>query len=167
MKTIRLYGRMLLLGLTLLLFTACATQLAPYYDRALVEGLTEANVELMRFVASISEGTEEETYEQRQDGYTALVGWFEALSIQARARPQPSNRVIERFDAFLEERGLPVPDDSDVPSAIAMDEVVETLKFMMRTDGSQGLTATEVQAFKNQLAIYLDQALTYESFLER
>jgi hypothetical protein len=48
-----------------------------------------------------------------------------------------------------------------------MGKISETLVKMRDTDKNQGVTATEVQVFKNQVAIYLDQALTYESFLER
>jgi hypothetical protein len=38
---------------------------------------------------------------------------------------------------------------------------------MRDVDKKQGVTAFEVAAFKGQVVIYLDQALTYENFLER
>ncbi|MCP4351418.1 MAG: hypothetical protein GY795_38620 [Desulfobacterales bacterium] len=67
----------------------------------------------------------------------------------------------------LNKRGVQTPSDSETPSATAMGKISATLVKMMNTDKKQGVTATEVQAFKNQVTIYLDQALTYESFLER
>jgi hypothetical protein len=38
---------------------------------------------------------------------------------------------------------------------------------MRDTDSEQGVTAIEVAAFKQQIAISMDQALTYEKALER
>ena len=62
---------------------------------------------------------------------------------------------------------MPIPDDSEIPSATALAEISKTIVKMRDTDQKQGVTGLEVQAFKNQVSVFLDQALTYESFLER
>ncbi len=45
--------------------------------------------------------------------------------------------------------------------------MIKTMEKMRDTDKSQGITRTEVAAFKGQIEISLDQALTYEKALER
>ena len=149
------------------MFTACATTLAPHYDKALLDGLTKTNTEVMEFFASVSASTQKDTFEQRKEKYANLIGCFDALEIQAKARPAPKNNITDKINDILSKRGVPTPDDSETPSATAMGNISKTLVKMRDTDQKQGITSTEVQAFKNQVSIYLDQALTYESFLER
>jgi hypothetical protein len=157
---------LILIALVFML-TGCATTLAPQYDKALVDGLTKTNVEVMEFLASVSDGTQRDTFDQRKEKYAHLVGLFDALEIQAKARPAPSNKIIDKINDILSKRGVPMPEDSETPSATAMEKISGTLVKMRDTDQKQGVTSIEVQAFKNQISIYLDQALTYESFLER
>ena len=38
---------------------------------------------------------------------------------------------------------------------------------MKQTDKLQGITATEALAFKNNITLFFDQALTYERFLNK
>jgi len=161
-------GCMRVVSLSLVLFlSACATTLAPRYDQAVHDGLTALNSKTMEFFASLSEGGEREGYAERSRGYNKLIGGFDALSLQARARPMPSSGVIDRVNQFLDKRGAGALVDSEAPSASAMERVSRTLVKMRDTDKKQGVTAMEVKAFKGQVVIYLDQALTYESFLKR
>ena len=145
----------------------CATTLAPQYDKALVDGLTSSNTATMEFLASVSGGTQKTTFDQRKEKYSNIIGRFDALAIQAGARPMPRNKVVEAIGGLLSKKGIPVPDDTVAPSASAMTKISGTFAKMRDTDEKQGVTAIEVQAFKNQVSIYLDQAFTYESFLER
>jgi hypothetical protein len=150
-----------------LMLTGCATKLAPSYDKAIVDGLISANTTVMEFFASVSGGTQKDTFDQRKEKYSNLVGRFDALALQAKARPVPNNKIIDKINDFLSKRNVPIPDDSETASVTAMAKISETLVKMRDTDKKQGVTGYEVQAFKNQVTIYLDQALTYESFLER
>lgn len=152
-----------------LALAGCATQLAPAYDRVVVEGLLEVNSQVMTILASVSAGTRAETFASREDRYNRLIGRVDALVIQAGARPAPRNRASEALNRALERRGLPPLGDADgdIPSATALKKISETLVKLRDTDRKQGVTAFEVQAFKGQASIYLDQALTYENFLER
>lgn len=164
----KLHSRQPLILMALIfMLTGCATKLAPNYDRALVEGLTKSNMAVMGFLALVSEGSQKDTFDQRKKQYANLIGRFDALEIQAKARPVPKQPIIDKMNDYLSKRGIPIPDDSDTPSASAIAKISETLVKMKDTDQKQGITTFEVQAFKNQITVYLDQALTYESFLDR
>lgn len=151
----------------LFLLSACVTTLAPNYDKALVDGLVSTNQRLMEFFAYASAGTSIVNFSKREDTYSTLIGRLDALAIQARARPIPKNSITERVNEALEKRGMQVLQDGDAPSATALEKISETMVKMRDTDRKQGVTAFEVLAFRGQVVIYLDQAITYETFLER
>ncbi len=156
------------LSIGILLFAgACATTLAPRYDQVIVDGLTSVNVKLMEHFASVSAGTIKEDYVDRKKTYNNLIGSLEALTIQAKARPMPQNKIIDKVNEFLQKRGVAVLDDGEAPSATALEKITETIVKMRDTDIKQGVTPIEVKVFKSQVAIYLDQAITYENFLKR
>lgn len=158
----------LVLGILLAtLMVACTTQLAPLYDKVILDGITLANREAMTLFASAANGLEKESYGARAERYNQLIGSLDALEIQARARPVPKTKNIAAVNGWLEKRGLPAVTDDEIPSATAIGKISTSLKKMRDTDHKQGVSATEVQAFRNQVAIYMDQAITYESFLER
>jgi len=157
---------LLVLGCVALLY-GCPVRLAPDYSPGVVEGLSGAGSNLMELFASISTGTTPDTFGQREDTYNALIGWFETLALEVRTRPQPEGDVLRKVNEYLESRDVPRLDDGQSPSAIAIQEVADTITKMRDTDRKQGLTALEVRAFKGQALIFLDQALTYEKFLER
>ncbi len=149
------------------LVAGCATTLAPTYDKAISDGLTSANIALMELFATASGGTEKSTFPDREVTYNKLIGRLDALAIQARARPVPKSIVIEKINKVLSSRGVETLADNEAPSSEVLDKISATLTKMKETDSKQGITATEVAAFKGQVTIWLDQAITYESFLER
>lgn len=151
----------------LLLASACVTQLAPDYDQALVDRLNATNEALMEFFASTSQGVKPSAFGDRKASYDNLIGRVDALVIQARSRPIPENSVTEKVNAALEKRGVQILDDGDTPSATALQRISETMVKMRDTDQKQGVTALEVTAFKGVVSIYMDQAMTYENYLER
>jgi hypothetical protein len=147
----------------------CATQLAPPYDKAVADGLNEASSETMTLLASSSGGTQADTYASREGAYNSLVGKLDSLAILAGARPVPDQKTVESINRILEKRGIkPLgDDDATPPSTHAISKISDTLAKMRDTDKKQGVTAMEVQAFKGQITIYFDQAITYENFLQR
>ena len=151
----------------LLLVSACVTQLAPDYDKALVDSLNSTNESLMEFFASASQGLKPSAFDERKPTYDNLIGRLDALIIQARSRPIPENSVTEKVNEALEKRGVQILDGSDTPSASALQGISATMVKMRDTDQKQGVTAFEVAAFKGQVSIYMDQAMTYENYLER
>lgn len=153
----------------LLLVGSCATQLAPSYDKVVVDGLNSTNTASMTLFASLATGTKPGDFGKRADKYSELIGKLDSLAILAASRPVPKNHVTDAINNALSKRGVaPVVDDgSTPPSAHAIRKISETIAKMRDTDMKQGVTATEVMAFKGQSAIYFDQAITYENFLLR
>lgn len=160
--------RLWLLAMVMAL-SGCATQLAPAYDKVVAEGLTAANTEVMTLLAAASQGTSAGTFSQREDKYNTLIGKFDALAIQAASRPMPKSKASETINKVLEKRGAaPLPDDDATPPSVhPMRKVAESLTKMRDVDKKQGVTSMEAAAFKGQIAVYLDQATTYENFLQR
>lgn len=152
----------------ILLLVGCTATLAPPYDKTLVDGLKKANTEVMTFFASVYSGTEKATFDVRKKAYASLIGQFDALALQARIRGLPKDgKLIKKVNESLNKREVANLDDSEIPSATALSKISGALIVMRVADQKQGLTATEIQGFKNNVSIYLDQALTYESFLKR
>lgn len=162
------YARLLVIAVFLSL-AGCATQLAPSYDKNVAEGLSAANTETMTLLATASQGTDKSTFSSREDKYNNLIGKLDAIALSAGARPVPKNKVTEVINKLLEKRGgKPIDDDdSTPPSSHSIKKIAETLTKMRDADKKQGVTAFEVQAFKGQVVIYFDQAITYENFLQR
>ena len=151
-----------------LLLAGCTATLAPPYDKTLVDGLKKTNIETMTFFASLDGGTKKVTFNARKKAYASLIGQFDALALQSLIRGlSKDEKTIKRVNEFLDKRDIPKLDDSEVPSATVLKNISKTLVKMRGTDEKQGLTAVEVEGFKGNVSIYLDQVLTYESFLKR
>ena len=147
-------------------FMQCTTSLAPKFDELIFQDLSSSSVEVLSFFASVENGTEAGSFSDREANYNQLIGKFEALELKTRARPIPANSVLEKVNKAIEIRsGTAIT--GDYPSAYAMGEIANTMKMMKKTDAQEGLKIIVIQAFKNQVLIYLDQALTYENFLNR
>lgn len=162
------YARTLVMAFCLLL-VGCAIQLAPPYDKTVIEGLSVANTETMTLLAATSNGTDKNSFSAREEKYNTLIGKLEALALSSGARPMPKNKVTDTINKLLEKRGgKPLDDDdSTPPSAHSIKKIADTLTKMRDTDKKQGVTAYEALAFKGQVIIYFDQAITYENFLQR
>lgn len=160
----------IILPLLLMIFVglpACVARLAPSYDKAIADGLVTASQQLMTHFAATSSGTTAASFAQRDATYSSIIGNLDALTLQAKSRPTPKSSVGDKVNEYLAKRGITISDTGDVPSAAALEQISITLTKMRDVDEKQGVTAFEVAAFKGQVVIYLDQALTYENFLER
>ncbi len=162
----------LILPVTFVLFFAigllgCVKQLAPKYDAALFTGVTEVNVRIMSLFASVSAGTDSSTCEERVPLYNGIIGKVEALAMQSKARPVPENSVTDKVNAYLDSRGIGAVNDGVAPSADSLSEVSKQLSKMKQTDCKTGLKPIVVELFKNNVITSMDQAITYESFLQR
>lgn len=144
----------------------CRTTLAPEYDKAIVDGVTASSKKTMSFLAALSSGVSKEGFKNREQTYNELIGEFEALKLQAKARPLPKNVATEKINKLLQTKGSN-PLSENYPSAFAFEEIAKTLVKMKETDSSNGIKPIAVMAFKGQIEIFLDQAMTYESFLKR
>lgn len=153
--------------LTAMTLTGCAVQLAPRYDAVLFESLISVNPRIMELFASVAQGTSEATFDQREASYNSLIGIVDALALQSKARPVPESELSDKINEILRQRGMDPGDDGVPPSAHALDEVSQNLAKMKEVDKASGLRPLAVAAFKNAVVISMDQAITYESFLNR
>lgn len=148
--------------------SACSTNLAPNYNKVVVDGLISHSESLMTLFATIAGGTQAKTFPQRAPSYARLIGQLDALTIHAKARPIPNKKVLSSVNQYLQKRDQqPLMAMSDIPSVSALEKINQALVKMRDTDKKQGLSAFEVAAFKGIVVIHLDQALTYENFLQR
>jgi hypothetical protein len=155
------------LAIGLVLLSACAVKLAPDYDKSVVDGLGAVNEQMMTFFASVSGGTQAETFDQRQDTYNTVIGKLEAIKIQADARPEPRSFLSQVYGGGETPASADDVEQLKAPTGASITEMVEGMTTMRDTDRSQGLTPIEVTAFKQSIMISMDQALTYEKALER
>ena len=152
--------------LSFTLFIGCQATLAPAYDQALVEKVTESSDLAMRFFAEVDGGTSSESFAVREPVYNVLIGAFESLKLQAKARPVPENVALDKINELLRAKGSSAI-SGEYPSAFAFEKIAETFRKMKQTDRENGIKPLALQAFKGQVEIFLDQAITYESFLKR
>lgn len=150
----------------ILSLSGCKTLLAPEYDKAIVDRITSTSEETMSFLAEVAEGTSKSSFSQREGTYNKLIGSYDALEIKAKARPIPDNVATKKINQLLGQKGSD-PISGSYPSAFAFGKISETLKKMKQTDKQNDIRPTAVKAFKGQIKIFLDQAITYESFLKR
>ena len=165
-KTVNIRAALLLSVLALLL-AGCMVQLAPRYDAALYDGITRVNTRIMELFAEVAGGTDAAGFAERESAYNAIIGSVDALALQSRARPVPDSALRDRVNEFLSDRGQPLLDEGEAPSAAALDEVSRQLAKMKEVDVAGGLRPGAVALFRNAVIISMDQAITYESFLER
>ncbi|MEO8110513.1 MAG: hypothetical protein ABI594_10790 [Ginsengibacter sp.] len=161
-------------GIGLLFFFAnCTVSLAPKFDQGIVDNLSSASAQVFQLLAETSSGARPAEFLIRAEKYNSLIGTLEALQLQINARPVPQNKTVEKIiakaNARLTQRGIStLTSVGDIaPSATALEQIIVNLTKMRDTDQKQGLTPLEVQAFKNNIQLYLDQALTYEKFLNQ
>jgi hypothetical protein len=94
--------RGLLFLLVMLSISGCALRLVPDFDRTIVDGLSKANEQTQVFLASVQKGTKPSGFSARKGTYNSLIGQFEALRVQAAARPAPPplrSRVLARLNS--------------------------------------------------------------------
>ena len=162
-NTLRLVAVFMALSLV-----ACKATLAPAYDAAIVESLSSSTLTVTTLFTEVKEqGGDKAHYQAHKDTYNEAIAEMEALQMQLKARPAPSNAFIEKVNKKLEEKNVKPIDISSAPSADAIAQIIQTLTKMRDVHKSQGLTNLEIDAFKGQTLIYMEQAIFYERFLKR
>lgn len=167
MKVIKIVQFKVTLIFLIVFLTGCATQLAPKYDAALFDGVTNTNVKIMELFASVSAGTRNSTFGEREKSYNSIIGSVDALAQQSKARPIPENSVTDKVNVNFKSRGIDSISGEEAPSASSLEEVSKLLTKMKEVDSKAGLKSKAVASFKNAVIISMDQVITYESFLHR
>lgn len=165
----------------LFFFASCAVSLSPRFDQTIVDNLSKSSVETLQLFAATSNGTTSADFNKREEKYNDLIGKLEALSLKIQARPMPNvkllDKIVAKANASLKSRdslrnntsgmGSFIAATKIAPSVTAINQIVKNLTKLRDTDKAQGVTKAEVTLFKNNVILYLDQALTYESFLNK
>ncbi|KQU64212.1 hypothetical protein ASC75_13745 [Aminobacter sp. DSM 101952] len=160
--------RLLLPILLALNMAGCAIQLAPMFDKTIVQGLTTANEQTMILFASVSSGSKAQSFGKRKPEYDSLIGQFDALRLQAKSRPSPPPpSLFLKTRSLASERAGQIDLLSQAPTIEATEQIVLLLTRMRDTDERRGLSTTSTGLFKNQFEILIRNALIYEKALER
>ncbi len=176
MNRIRLAHRAIFALCCLLLASAvaaCTIQLAPSYDKTIVDGLTAANQQALTFFASVQNGTTGD-FSKREATYNDLIGKFDALRVQAEARPMPRSLVSRLLGIGPSENTPPgeIEKLSTAPTIDSLGAIIDTFSKMKSDDEEASKAGKTLDKFrigllKQSYLTSIDQALTYEKALER
>ena len=145
------------------LLGACAAQLAPNFDRTIVDGLTKVNEDAMTLFVSVANGAPKNSFARRKDTYDKLIGKLDALRLQLSVRPTPRPVSTQVFGIGPKaEVNLPPAPTPGILAAMA-----SNITAMRDADSKFGLRANDVAQFRSSFVNSMDQALTYEKALER
>jgi hypothetical protein len=153
-------------AVALFFLSSCQVTLAPAYDQAIVEKVIDSSEQVMRFFATLENGTQVTYFSTREATYNQLIGVFESLKIQTRARPIPDTKATARINEIFHAKGTDIINEA-YPSAYAFERIAETFRKMKKFDSEEAMDAAFIAILKGQVEIYLDQAITYENFLKR
>lgn len=152
----------------LIFLGGCAIKLAPDYDRSIISGLGSANEKALVLYAEVSSGTSNDTYVDREASYNRTIGAFDALRLQARARPTPRPYIVQMFGLGTPTTGEPdAVQKLEVPTEAILEQIVLNISSLRDIDKTTGLRTTVVTGLKQSYETSIDQALTYEKALER
>jgi hypothetical protein len=171
-KTIFNFPGVVLLLSILLITTRCAVSLAPRFDQGIIDNLSITSTEVFQLLSEVSDGTTNADFNKREEEYNQVIGKLDALALQINARPVPDNKTVDKIiskaNSSLQKKGTTlISVNQTAPSATALKNVTANVTKMKQTDKLQGITATEALAFKNNIELFFDQALTYERFLNK
>ena len=145
---------------------ACTTQLAPGYDKNIVDGLTGTNEQTMTLFASLSESGGS-PFSGREATYNAIIGKFDALRLEAMARPNPQPPGLGFLIGSNNKTGSNISERLKAPTPDILAKTVAELTRMRNQDKAGLLTADLVALYKNSYELSFSQALTYEKALQR
>jgi hypothetical protein len=140
---------------------ACAVQLAPAYDKQIVDTLVSASELAETQFATLKAGADKSTFPEHAADYSKIIGKLSTAETLARIRPAPTGSHIVPL-------GSAVPRTADeVPSVVAIQKLEDDVSRMRTSHQASGLNETEVASYKGQFEFFMTNALTYEKALER
>lgn len=144
-----------------LLLVGCSAEFTKSYDAALVRGLNAANEEALVFFSEVSAGASTSRFAELAPKYDSLIGKFEALRLQSKARPTPTLGL--QLGSKLP--GCGRAGECLESSSFALGEIVGTFEGMKDDNRNLGLTAAAVQISKAGYLIAIEQVLVIETAL--
>lgn len=158
---------LLLFLLCFFLMNGCVTMVPPPYDKGLSDEIASVNAAIMRFFASVSEGTSADSYKDREEKYNILIGKLDALIIEARSRPTPEKKVLEEVSSCLKCGNVSITRDITEVSPLAISEVKKKMVEMRKADKDKGLKDDVLRDYETYIKKNIKEALIYENCLER
>ncbi len=159
--------RRLSAALVALLLSACMANLAPAYDKNIVEGLEEAAETSLVQYAALSGGATTASFSSSEDKYNALIGKFDTLRVLSDSRFFPVWSLKGPLRRYSAADNVKASQGFESPSTVAIEGTVRTLSALRDKHRNAGVNPLYAATSKNQFEIYLDQALTFEKALER
>lgn len=151
----------------LLFLSACMVQLAPAFDKQIVDGLQSTSEAALVQYAAVSDGPDAPAFAAMEPQYNQLIGKLETLKVLSQSRYVPAFPTTGLFRRFDADANVKASEGNEAPSTAAIQGMVDTLVALRDKHKAGPLTKAYVQTSKGQFEIYLDQALTYEKALER
>jgi len=162
-------AQLLLMLFAAALLAGCAVRLAPDYDVALLNGITETNTAALKLFADVETGSDATEFPDYRDDYATAIAAFEGLRLRADARPIPplADRISKM--PFLSSVCDPAQAPAQCLNATgnALKEVVDVLRTMRDRHRTQGLSPDAVQLLRGRYDQEIHQALTVETALDR
>ena len=164
----RLIAPLLVAFLVSLPLSGCTVQLAPDFDKTIVDGLTSANEQTLILFASISSGTASSPFSAREVTYNSIIGQFDALRVEATARPTPQPLILKYLGLGAHpSQASSATDHLTSPTPDILANIVDKLTRMRDQDKAGPMTADIIAIYKNSYELSINQALTYEKALQR
>lgn len=166
-KTRQGFLKYLAVALLLSSFTSCMQKLAPSYNKDIVSAIVSANKETLELLASIEQGGKMADFSKRQEKYDKIIGAYESVCTQIKARPIPDSKLNQKIDIFLQKNGLSAIGDTNYPSFDSITQFLLELRKLKDLDSQRDVAKVSVDLCKSSFNTSIQQALFYENFLER
>ncbi len=156
-----------MVGALLLLLSSCAVQLAPDYDKAVVEGIAALNEAVTSFIAGApADGYVKNSYPTHSKFYADAVGKAQALEVRASARPVPTPLIATWLGVGPKPEKVSGIGDQ-IPTVASLMEIERQLTEMRDLHEKAGFGRAYAVRRGQQLQILFKNALTYENALKR
>jgi len=150
------------------LLFSCAVQLAPAYDVKIYDGIIALNNEAQVFFASAENGLKKNEYHEAEPTYNEIIGSLQSLIIQLDARPVPESKMLDKINEKLKKEGIaPFDLSENLPTRNALQIILERFVNLKTNHATRDIKPLEISTATQAFNIAIDQAITFESHLER
>lgn len=150
----------------LVFLSACQAAFAPAYDPALVAGFNQSNERALALFSALAGGSSAGAYPSHAAQYDEVIGAFEALKLQAEARPSPPLPPAVAARLTTELCSDPAACANN-PTPFNLAGIVSNLNLMKARHAGVGLTSNYVELRKLDHEVYAANVLVVEEYLKR
>jgi len=159
---------LLLFAVSGLFLSNRAVQLAPEYDVKIYDGIIALNNDAQVFFASAENGLKEDKYILYEPTYNEIIGTLQSLIIQLDARPIPESKLLNKINEKLKKEGKePFNFSDNLPTRNALQIILDRFENLKTNHAKREIKPIEISTARQAFNIAIDQAITFESHLER